>query len=448
MRTLDHWAHRLLQVPLLIECPSMQVIGYDHEEPLFIGPGHISITSRTEMEFVMHGKPTDAQKAYKHLMHANENPFVNLDQLRVLAIDYEGVEWNCGWADVRMGDTAQGIWRLSGSLQAMMTMASGTRVRREASVEVVYDAWLDVPIPLLTRKAVRERADSMFSSGDGVGQQHIVEVEGGRIAFSQTWNDHRLWVSASGFEPLPGVFLENWIGEPLNILLGQLVYPRLIARNMGDGTALVALRNVSEHAADTRISSLLCQSKRRHSEAFWEMYRLLMSMIIRAGQEKTEPNLEMHPLTHFYQEIAQATTGSHWVLCMTLASAIEGVTNLMFPAPKQVRVPDDEADAWETSIRSLEAHVLSWEGERKLRERLMDSLRLVRAKGVVQRLKPLVDSGTIDKEHLEAWRRVRNSVMHGNLVSPWLTEELEQKLNRLAELTHRLSEAYIRQCAE
>jgi hypothetical protein len=133
---------------------------------------------------------------------------------------------------------------------------------------------------------------------------------------------------------------------------------------------------------------------------------------------------------------------------MTLASAIEGVTNLMFPAPKQVRVPDDEADAWETSIRSLEAHVLSWEGERKLRERLMDSLRLVRAKGVVQRLKPLVDSGTIDKEHLEAWRRVRNSVMHGNLVSPWLTEELEQKLNRLAELTHRLSEAYIRQCAE
>lgn len=140
MRTLDNWAHRLLQVPLLIECPSMQVIGYDHEEPLFVGPGHISITSRTGMEFVMHGKPIDEKKAHERLFRAFENPFVNLDQLRVMAVDYEGVEWNCGWVDVRIGDTAQGIWRLSGNIQVIMTKASGTRVQAEASIEVVYDA--------------------------------------------------------------------------------------------------------------------------------------------------------------------------------------------------------------------------------------------------------------------------------------------------------------------
>lgn len=78
----------------------------------------------------------------------------------------------------------------------------------------------------------------------------------------------------------------------------------------------------------------------------------------------------------------------------------------------------------------------------------MTSLQSAREKGVIQRLKPLVERGVISKDHLDVWHRVRNSVMHGNLVSPWLTEELEQKLKRLTELTHRLSEAYIRRCAE
>ncbi|MEW7374981.1 hypothetical protein [Pseudomonas putida] len=447
MRTLDHWAHRLLQLPLLIECPSMQVIGHDHEEPLFIGPGHISITSRTEMEFVMHGKPTDERRALERLMHAFDNPYANLDQLRVMATDYEGVEWNCGWIDVRMGDNAQDTWRLSGSIQAIMTMASGTRVQPEPSVEVVYDTWLSVPIPMLSRQALRERTGFEAPSGMGTGHQHVVEVEGGRVAFGQSWGNERLWVTASGFKPGLGVFLENWVGEPLNLLLGQLVYPRLTARNLGNGTSLVSLRNVSEHTADPQLSSLMREAQRQHSHSFWELYGLILSMIMRAGQEKTEPDLAIHPLTHYYQEIAQATTGSHWVLCMTLASVIEGVANLMFPAVKHVRVTEDEADEWEIAIRSLEAHVQAWEGESKLRERLMTSLRYAREKGVVQRLKVLVEGGVVEREHLDIWLKVRNSVMHGNLVSPWLTEELEQNLKRLSELAHRLSEAYIRKCA-
>lgn len=444
MRTLDNWAHRLLQVPLLIECPTMRVIGYDHEEPLFVGPGHISITSRTEMEFVMHGKPDDEGRAMARFFHALQNPYVDLDQLRVMAVDYEGVEWNCGWVDVRMGDTAQGTWRLSGKIQGIMTITSGDYVQAEPSVEVVYDAWLDVPIPMRDRRAPRE-SDDVF--GLAMGPQHVVEVGAGRITFNQRNGDERLSVTASGFQPGLGVFLENWIGEPLNILLGQLVSPRLTARNLGNGSSLVSLRNVSEHRADTRISSLLCERKGQHSVRFWELYGLIMSMIISAGQEKADPDLRLHKLTDYYQETAQATSGSHWVLCMTLASVIEGVANLLFPAVKHVRVAAEDADDWEKSIRSLEAHVMQWEGESWLRKRLMTSLQYAREKGVLQRLKPLVEEGVVDQQHLDVWQKVRNSVMHGNLVSPWLTAELEQKLERLTELAHRLSEAYIRKCA-
>ncbi|QZD73224.1 hypothetical protein [Pseudomonas sp. 3-2] len=449
MRTLDSWAHRLLHLPLLIECPLMQVIGYDQEEPSFTGPGHISIKSRTEMEFVMHGTPADEAKALERVMLAFENPYVNLDQLRVFAVDYEGVEWNCGWVDVQIGETAKGTWRLSGNIQGIMTMASGTRIHPEPGVEVIYDAQLSIPIPLLSRKALRENAESPKStSRQRIAQQHQIEVEGGRVAFHRSWGDERLWITASGFQPCFSVFLENWVGEPLNLLFGQLIHPRLTARNMGDGSALIALRNVSDHTADAQVSSLLiAKDQRWHSERFWELYGQILSMIIRAGQNKAAPDLALHQLTQYYQEIAQATTGSHWVLCMTLASVIEGVANLMFPPVRSVISGKENIDTWEASIRSLEVHVQEWEGDNKLRQRLMTSLRGARDKGVLHRLKSLVENGVIDKEHLNVWQKVRNSVMHGNLVSPWLTEELEQKLTRLTELAHRLSEAYIRKCA-
>jgi hypothetical protein len=422
----------------------MKVIGYDHEEPLFLGPGHILIKSRTEMEFVMHGKPSDEQKAFQRLMHAFDNPYVNLDQLRVFAVDYEGVEWNCGWVDVQIGEIAQGTWRLSGSIKGIITTTSGTRVYPEPGVEVIYDAQLNVPIPLLRREVLRDSVASPKPPTKlGTGQQHLVEVEGGTVGFHQNQGDGRLWVTASGFVPSLCVFLENWVGEPLNLLLGQLVYPRLTARNMGNGTAMIALRVVSDHTADARISSLLSRDQRQNSERFWRLYGLILTMIIRAEKEKAEPDLAPHQLTHYYQEIAQATTGSHWVLCMTLASVIEGVTNLMFPAVESVSAENDEVDDWEAAIRSLEAHVREWKGESKLRQRLMSSLQGARVKGVVQKLKSLVADNVVDKEHVDVWLSVRNSVMHGNLVSPWLTAELEKKLKLLVELTHRLSEAYI-----
>lgn len=448
MRTLDSWAHRLLEVPMLIECPSMQVIGYDGEEPLFTGPGHISIKSRTQMEFVMHGKPSDAGKALQRLTRALQDPYANLDQLRVLAVDYEDVEWNCGWVDVRVGEIAKNTWRLSGNIKVIMTSVSGQTVHPESGVEVIYDTRLNVPIPLMKREVGVDGDGSSHSlSGARKTNQHLVEVEGNTIAFRYSLGHEQLWVTTAGSHTFLHPYIENWLGEPLNLLLGQLVYPRLIARNRGDGTAIVSLRVTPEHTADSSISSLLSQGRLVGCNRFWELYGLILTMIVRARNDDGQPNFEVHQLTHYYQEIAQATTGSNWVLCMTLASVVEGITKLIFKADKRVPNENDQMDEWEKSIKNMEMHVGQWKGDVRLRQRLMSSLHAAKEKGVRQLLKGLQETGDIGKEHLNAWQAVRNEVMHGNLVSPWLTAELEQKLNLLADLAHRLSETYIRNCA-
>jgi hypothetical protein len=49
-------------------------------------------------------------------------------------------------------------------------------------------------------------------------------------------------------------------------------------------------------------------------------------MIVRAQDGDGERNFEAHPLVQYYHEVIQATRGSDWVWCMTLASAIEGLT--------------------------------------------------------------------------------------------------------------------------
>ncbi|MGV8920861.1 MAG: hypothetical protein ACOH2R_24310 [Pseudomonas sp.] len=429
-RTLHSWDYRLLDTPKDIECPVMEVIGHDHEAPLLKGPGHISIKSPTSMQFVMHAEVCDEGRAFQALMQAKANPYENLEQLRVFATDYDGTRWNCGWVNVQMGDITESRWRLSGEIQGIITTVSGHGVSQKAGVEVIYDSRLQFPYPM-----PRKRGDP------GLGKDetpHTVTVEGVKLEFFISPNESRTLGVANVCSGFNHPFAENWISEPLNILLGQLIYPRLVARNMGNGTAQVSLRVVPEHVANHKISSILSEPAWADQKRFWELFGAIFSVVIHARDESGNPNFELNSLTHYYQELAQATTGSNWVLCMTLASVIEGVANLMFP------IKDRASDIDVKKIESLKAHIEEWKEDMHLRQRMLDSLARTKTNGVVQSLRGLCRRGILDNSHLQTWQTVRNQVMHGRLVSPWSTQELELQLKNLIQLVHRLSEAYIR----
>ena len=51
----------------------------------------------------------------------------------------------------------------------------------------------------------------------------------------------------------------------------------------------------------------------------------------------------------------------------------------------------------------------------------------------------------ITSNQFDAWYAVRNQVMHGNLVSPWSSQKLVERMRLLAELMHRLSMKYVEQ---
>jgi hypothetical protein len=431
--TLAPWKH-LLTVPNTIECPSMKIVSAGSEDPVFSGSGQINIRSRTHMDFLMHAVPRNGGEAFKRIGRARENPYNIHDQLGVRATQYDGTEWNAGWTTVHLGDTLGDTWRLSGPIHSLLTDASRLDIAPTSSIEVIYDSRLRVPLPLNMSTSIRRGGKEVLRRFERGGA--TIDIAGTRIDFLMDPEVDATWAVAATSEDFPHPYAENWVSEPLSLLLGQPVFPRLVARNFGD-RSIVWVRPSSDIKSHTFAASILQEDPLAADNRFWEVYRRILTMMVRARDEDGNRNFEAHPLSQYYHEVIQATRGSDWVWCLALASAIEGVTKLLTPENER------RSDYAPEAIDELKDHINAWHGDAVLRARVMSSVAYAGTKGVGQILRKFKDEGLIADGHVDAWVAVRNHVMHGELMSPWSHQELEGRMHLLAELMHRLSMRYV-----
>jgi hypothetical protein len=415
----------------------MQIVSPSPEEPIFTGSGRIDIRSRTEMDFHMHATPRDGGEAFRRLVFAEENPHNIHAQLGVLATQYDSTEWNAGWVPIRLGETLGSTWRLSGSIDSLMASVSGRDVAPTKSIEVIYDSKLRVPLPLNMTTSIRQGGSEVLRRAER-GNKTIDTAET-QIDFFVDPELDATWAVAATSEDFPHPYAENWVSEPLCLLLGQLVFPRLVARNFGDRST-IWLRPSPAIETNTLAASILQEDPLVADDRFWEVYRRILTMIVRARNGDGERNFETHPLVQYYHEVIQATRGSAWVWCMTLASAIEGVvTNLL--TTEEERKPDYPSQ----EIENLRVHIETWNGSTDLQRRILGLFEGLKSKGTRQILRRFKDAGVITSNQFDAWYAVRNQVMHGNLVSPWSSQKLVERMRLLAELMHRLSMKYVEQ---
>jgi len=398
MKTLDYWEGRLTSIPSTIECAEMRVLsGHDHEPPVFTGPGLIDIRSSTDIDFTMYATPADDADAIRRLVRARENPYEVFEQFRLVATDYQGTKWNCGWTRPELKGLPKIGWPLTGRLNSLVTLAAGPWVSDQSSVELVFrpKLWLPMDKAMVTVTSI---GGTEIERKHSAGQQ-TVQVLNSEIKFFYTPSGDSLWLTAGTSDKLQHPYAENWVSEPLRILLGQLVYPRLVARNFGDGTAQVWLRPSPRQFSDSSVASLLGEDPAGAGTEFWDLYASLLRLIAETRNDQGHPSFESHPITHFYEEIIQATQGSRWVLCMTLSSVAEGLVRLLMPPG---------------------------------RKRKIDNY-----------MKTLVSRQVLVDENQRSWTKVRHAVMHGQLVSPWATEEEDKRLHHLADLVRRLTRELI-----
>lgn len=413
----------------------MELLGRDHEPPVFTGPGHITINPDTRMRFVMHATPRDSSNAFKRIVQAQRNSYDILYQFRVNAVGYDGTKWSGGWTPVTLGEATGNVWRLSGPIGRLHTGAAGFGVAEDSSVELVYDRSLRLPIPMnMVKTVVRDGEQVLLSRSAGRAVVNALDVE---VEFFRDAERGRMWAVARTSPTFPHPYLENWISEPLNLLLGETVTPRLVARNFGDGSASISLHEASDRPAGSLIACILREDPLGAKDRFWALYEEILTLVATARSADGGKNFEAHPLTRFYWEIIQATKSSNWVLCMTLASVVEGLIKRTYPSGVE------EANYPKGDIRSLRKVICSWKGNAGLRSSVLNYINRRNTKGLTGVLRSLASEGVITTPQAKAWEALRNSSMHGEMVVPWPDQEQDAQINHLIELTHRVAKLYL-----
>lgn len=432
VHTLDHWRNKLSGLPRTIECRRIELIGKDHHEPYFAGPGRIEIRSTTDMRFFAYAEASDADEAFRKLIKAGKHKYDQLEHFQVHATDYQGVEWACGWCEVDYFADSKAGWPLTGQIVGLTTLATGPWVSTRSSVELLLMPAVRLPMAT-SRVTVSHIGKNKVYSSHEPGQR-IVEVLGTPIKFTYEQDSKALWITADTSEAFGHPYIENWLTEPLTILLGTPVYPRMVARNHGDGTAHVWLRPAPGPGKPSAVGLLhpfAAESGR--SESFWQLYADILAAIVKAKQ------FEHHPLTQQYVELAQALEGSRWVLTLTLASTVESLASGLMSDDDRRPEFDDKL------LSSMKQHLRSWKDDQKLRERLLNNLGLISRKSVLAFMRGLGSRGIVNPDHVQTWSQIRNSVMHGDMVEPWSSEEGDGKLHELLKLVHDLTQVRIAQ---
>lgn len=399
----------------------------DREPPIFEGSGTLTLSGTTDFSFHIHAQPNQEHHAMKALQLTKDRPYDPQTAFRLRAIDYSGTEWNGGWVRPQLGELQGGYWQLVGVSSGLSTMVR--QAEPVSGVELVYSPAPDVPFSetITTTAHLGETPIGWRTSGG----RHAFNLLGSAIEVqTEPWSNE-LWVVASNSTDLNHPYLENWLSEPLRVLRGQLIFPRLVARNFSDGRASVSLRRAPYPGSS--LGGCATQLRTGHAQEFWEFYEHYLTYVACHRAKNGHPEFEANPLTRFHDEVIQAgVAGSHWVLALSVASAIEGIIKL------GADFSETPSDFTMEDISPVE-RFLAKLNPVGLRDRLGSMIAQLRKPSAARYLSRLVTSGQLDSEHVAAWKAIRNRVAHGNLFEPWGTEADDIKLTKLIELLYRLT---------
>lgn len=411
-----------------IRCPAMFLDEWhDHEPPVFEGSGRLILDSSANICFEMDAKTSDMVRGMQALRRSLEDVNDHTSAMRLRCIDYEGRNWNGGWVRPQLVESQGGSFLLSGKCLSIVTDVR--HADAVGGVELAFSPSPDVPFTeLMSHSAKFGDAELVWRRQGG---RHQLDLLGAEItATTQPWRDE-LWICARASDQLNHPYLENWLSEPLRALRGQLIYPRLVARKFADGRAMVRVQ--TSPALSRSLGGCASQLKGGSAAEFWAFYAAYLSYVALHRGDDGQPGFEANELTRLHDEVIQARiSGSRWVIALCVASAIEGLIKL---DPAFASIPSDFTSE---DIDPLNAYVLAASSAR-LGERLKSWLASLRQPSASRYLADLARDGKISRVELDAWRKVRNVVAHGNLFEPWGTPAEHERLVTLVGLFYRLT---------
>ncbi|MES0213890.1 hypothetical protein NKL07_00130 [Mesorhizobium sp. C280B] len=433
MAVLDHWRH-LLNTPKTLTCKKMKLLARDHEEPIIIGTGEFNIIDNTTFRYTLRGRPADAAYTFHQLKRQRENPYESLMRFRLVFWDEGGVEYAGGWTVPHVEPGSGDEWIFSGETHSGPWLHEPCDASESNATELIF---------AIPRGSAAALCLSRFVRMPHEGMKHIPEYVlhtlGSDIAFHYDSAVGLLSVNVPASAQLPLTFTENWIAEPLRIMFGQLIYPRLVARNLPDGFSHISLRPAPDFSDVTGWLTLWSGENALTDQiGFWNLYAQILSYVALSRDSGGDPNFDRNKLTRLYEEVIQAASGSRWVWALTTASSVEAITRKLI-SPDATR-PGVDMEA----IKALSVHIDAWKGDQGLKSAAVGAVKRQVQMTAKRALVAFKDRQVITAEQLDAWETLRNSVMHGSLVPPYSTESEDAQMLALAGLLHALTRELVR----
>ena len=430
MATLDRW-RRYLNLPLTITFPSMTLEGRDRQ--IGSGWGEVKLASSDDFTFVMDAHLLDdLETITDEITTLRKAPQDPSGHPRVRGLDEEGVLWSCHYV-VPWCYTAHGNWLFGGEIVSLVTKDQSETVSHDASTELILSLgganWLAMGI------ANAVRTDQ---PGGEFRRDYELEILGSKIRFVLEPDTNTLSITATHSSALPSFYSEAWLVQPLRIMFGELIYPRLIARNVGDGTAFVFITRSFDFVHDAYWATLWDRDYvNQPNSTFWSRYSQLLCLI--AGAKGKDGKPEVAPkITRLYEELIEAGRGTHWIWALSFARTIEAIATIL--APQEIELTKAEREEMDALVK----HINAWKGEARLKENAVRAVRRTAEMTTIKALRNLQSENVITKEQLDVWRTMRNSVMHGTLLSPYSTEKENERLDALAAMMHAMTREVIR----
>jgi hypothetical protein len=424
---LDRWRH-LAAAPQTIAFAKMELRAGDWEPSIVRGNGEIRFNSPRSFEYTLTVLPEDVAYTLRQLKRQRDNPYDGLKRFRLVATAADGTEYSAGWTIPHL-TTEDVAWKFSGECDGLMTDDESVPPSPTGATEVQFI------IPRQHRASLfLARFATTEQPGGGVAPYYDLDLGGTALRFHFEAEADLLTIATPGSALLPLTLTESWLGEPLRILFGQLVFPRLIARSFPKGGAMICVSCAPGWHRESDAAALWDEEDLTGKERFWQLYGDLLLYIAKAGE------FERHKITSLYEEVIQASRGSRWVWALTFASSVEGLIRILSPLGSK------RADVDHAASASITEHIKSWRDPERPKETI-DRLKSIATNAVHYAanitpkhvLTQLCRAGVVTSFQIEAWEKVRNAVMHGELISPYSSEEDDALLLALAALLHALT---------
>jgi len=167
---------------------------------------------------------------------------------------------------------------------------------------------------------------------------------------------------------------------------------------------------------------------RGKAKDYWDLFRCYLAFV----QPWSDPRWHWHPLSRCVRRVIEDSAASLSSYATGLSIAVERILSLLYPEmgtpPESIR----------EQIRSLAKHVRCWAGDDTLKERACGAIGAMSTPRAKDRLRELLNEGTVSQREVDAWAELRNPAAHGELEDRADIEQILTNVNRVIMLMYRL----------